>query len=337
MENSIDLNLRSLHGIGWKSSNECDDSNALSMIKAYVSFSGSLPNMKVSSFAMCFETGSLVIESNNPKMIDTNADASELESEKRRLLDISFADPFKKLSSNSSSSSEISSSPQQPHLQFPLHDGDAKSNSDKKESDSKPQKFVKFHLVFRSVGDGAKIAEGEAKLEFPETDFKSLPLNVDLPIVKVANKNSKKTDESDNSKSIVFDDSAFIRVQLQDSSNHHSKYSPPNPDFNEIFPSDKVDEIQLQGMVEKIHEQDCLQKGNLDLTKSNLFDSGNKNPEGHRSWALGCGGTMDIKKSLKSFLAGVGFRTKCTDAEEPELLTSPTMVSTIITRESLRI
>jgi len=334
MENSIDLSLRSLHGIGWKSTDECNDSSALSGMKAYVSFSGSLPNMKVSSFAMCFETGNLVVESNTPKMIDSNGEGSEVESQN---LDISFADPFKKLSSNTSSSSEISSSSQQPHLQFPLRDGDAEANSDEKDSDSKPQKFVKFHIVFRSVGDGARIVEGEANLEFPEKDFDALPLTLDLPIVKTSKTNSKKTGESDKSKSIIFDESAFIRVHLQDSSKHQSKYSPPNPDFNEIFASDKVDEIQLQGMVKKIHEQDCLQKGNLDLTKSDLFGPGNKNPEERRSWAFGCGGTMDIKQSLKSFFAGVGFGTKCTDTEVPELLTTPTMVSTIITRESLRI
>ncbi len=333
MENSIDLSLRSLHGIGWLPGDERTYTTPLSGIKAYVSFSGSLPNMKVSSFAMCFETGNLVIESNTPKLIDTNVEESEAESEKSQSLDIKFADPFKKLSSNLSSTSESSNSSHQPHLQFPLGETEAKCEND--ESDSQQQKFLKFKIVFRSMDDGA-IAEAEATMEIPERDFEGLPLDLDVPIV---NTTSTKLAEADKSKHIVFEESAFIRVHLQGSSKQYGQYSPPNPDFNEIFPSDNVDESLLRGMVNKIHEQDCLQKGNLDLTKSSLFGADNKNPEGRRSWAFSCGGAIDLKHLVKSFYAGVGgFGTKCADTQDvPELLSSPTMESTIITRESLLI
>lgn len=345
MEDAIDLSLQSIHGVGWRpgwrSGHGASYTTDLSGIKAYVSFSGSVPNMKVSSFAMCFETGSLLIESNTPKVIAVENEGEESELEGRKFLDVAFADPFREerqdkiQSSNRSFSSEISGSSYQPHLQFSLRDDDLQTKSDGDKSDSGSDKFLKFHVVFRSVDDGV-IAEGVANLEFPGSNSEGLPLTVDLPIIQITKANSHRTPP----KSIYFDESACIRVHIQDSPKQQDTSSLQNSSLNEILLSDNVDEIHLKGMVKKIHEQEGMgmQKVNYFPTKLKAFGSGNINTERRRFWAFGCGGTIDLKHSVESFLGGVrGFRTKCTDEEDPKLFTSHTMESTILTRDSLEI
>jgi len=354
MENNIDLTLRNIHGIAWRSGGLCGGYNgsaAWSGIKAYVSFSGSIPNMKVSSFAMCPESGSLVIESNTPKLISVEEEEKELTSEKRQLLEITFTDPFQektpnqKVSSNNSSSSEISSSSYRPHLQFNLRGGnnndgyDVQASSDDDKPDSRHHKILKLHIVFRSA-DGGVIAEGVAIPRLPENNFDGLPLILDLPITQITKNNLTNIAEAGATKlsQIFFGESACIRVHLDDSTNHQNVFSSQSTAPNEFDLSDNVDEIQLGGMVKKIHEREDMQKVRFDATKSNLFRSGNKNAGKRRIWAFGCSGAMDINHSIQSFFDVVrGFRTKCVDPEDRELFTNTTMTSTIVTRESLEI
>jgi hypothetical protein len=349
----MELTLRTIHGIAWRPglSGGDNDRAALSRIKAYVSFSGSVPKMKVSSFTMCPESGSLVIDSNTPEL--TNVENKEIETkpEERQLLDITFTDPFqeerlnKKLSSNDSSSSENSSSSYRPHLQFLLRGSngddrdDVQAKSDDERPDSRRHKILKFHIVFRSLDHGA-IAEGVANLRFPERNFESLPLILDLPIIQTSKKNLTINAKDDATKlpQIFFDESACIRVHLHDSTKDQDRFSSKSTAPNEFVLSDNVDEIQLGGMVKKIHEHEGMQKFHYDATKSNLFGSGNKNPGKRRLWAFGCSESMDIKHSIQSFFDGIrGFQTKFSDPEEREFFRNTTMTSTIVTRESLKI
>lgn len=347
------LTLRTIHGIAWRPGlgGGDNDSAALSRIKAYVSFSGSVPKMKVSSFAMCPESGSLVIDSNTPELTIVEKNEIETEPEERQLLDITFTDPFQeqrlnqKLSSNCSSSSENSSSSYRPHLQFLLRGGngddrdDAQTKSDDERLNSRRHEILKLHIVFRSLDHGA-IAEGVANLRFPEINFESLPLILDLPIIQATKKNfaSNANDDAKKSPQISFDESACIRVHLHDSTKDQDRLSFKCTAPNEFVLSDNVDEIQLEGMVKKIHEHEGLQKLRHDVTKSNLFGSGNMNAEKRRLWRFGCSGSMDIKHSMQSFFYGIRvFQTKCSYPEERKFCRNDTMTSTIITRESLEI
>jgi hypothetical protein len=349
----MELTLRTIHGIAWRPGlgGGDNDSAVLSRIKAYVSFSGSVPMMKVSSFAMCPESGSLVIDSNNPKLTNVEKKEIETEPEDRQLLDVTFTDPFQeqrlnqKLSSNYSSSFENSSSSYRPHLQFLLRGGngddrhDAQAKSDDEKPDFRRHEILKLHLVFRSLDHGA-IAEGVANLRFPEINFESLPLILDLPIIQATKKNVASNANNDDTKlpQIFFNESACIRVHLHDSTKDRDRLSLKCTAPNEFVLSDNMDEIQLGGMVKKIHEHEGMQKVRHDVTKSNLFGSGNINTEKRRLWGFGCSGSMDIKYLMQSFFDGVrGFQTKFSDPEEQKFCRNGTMTSTIITRESLEI
>lgn len=354
MDNNIDLTLRSIRGIARRPGGlggARNDTTALSGIKAYVSFSGSIPKMKISSFAMCPESESLVIESNTSKTTVHEDSEHEMKLEKRHFLDIAFTDPLQekrinpKKSSDNSSSSEISSSSYTPHLQFILRGDvvkggiDVQACSDDDKTVSRRQNILKLHIVFRSV-DGDYIAEGAANLRLSDSSFDDFPLILDLPLIhttKVKFTNITKN-AATNLPQIIFDESASIRVHLNNSTKRHNKISSRSIASNEFFLSDNVDEIELRGMVAKIHEDEDMQKVHYDATKSSLFGSGNTNVGKRRLWTFGCSGAMDINQSIESFFGRVrGFQMKCTNDEDRELFTNTTMVSTIVTRESLKI
>lgn len=318
MENAIDLSLRSIQGVGWRPGRSDEYTTALSGIKAYVSFTGNVPDMKVSSFAICFETGNLLIESNTPSVVGADVEGTEEGANERKFLDVTFAGQPSKVSSSCDGSSY------QPHVQLPLSDGSSRVSPDEEKSD----RFLNLHIVFRSIDDGV-IAEGAASLEFPKNNFEGLPLILDLPIKEVAKVNAVRTP----AKPVYFDESACIRVHLQHTAKQENVVS-----LQDIA----VTESLLSNKVEKIHQLENTGIPNFqNLPKKDIMlEPGYRGREKNPFWAFQCGGgTIDLKHSVKHLWREFrGFQTKCTDAEDiPELLTSPTMVSTILTRDSLEI
>ena len=318
MENAVDLSLQSIQGVGWRPGRKDEYTTALSGIKAYVSFTGNVPDMKISSFAICFETGNLLIESNTPTVIGGDVEGTEEHGNERKFLDVTFADQPSKGSSSCDSSSY------QPHVQLPLGDGISGVSPDEEKS----ERYLNFHIVFRSIDDGI-IAEGAASLEIPKTNFDGLPLILDLPIKEVAKVNAVRTP----AKPVYFDESACIRVHLQHAAKQENIMSLQDIPVTESLLSNKVEKIhQLEGT--GIQDFQNLQK------KDHLFEPMHKGLDrNNRFWVFQCGGgTVDLKHSVKHFWREFKqFRTKCTDEEIPELLTSPTMQSTILTRDSLEI
>lgn len=355
MGDNIDLTLQSIRGVGWRPNYggyDNDTTLAVSGIRAYVSFSGSVPNMKVHSSAMCPERGSIVIESNHSELSGTPSQDKETKPEIMQQLNTTFTDPFEeqrqnqRSSSSESSSSDSSSSSNRPHLQFDLgRDEGKEAEKDKEKQDLRRDRLLKLHITFRSV-DGSVMdmgSEGVADLRLPETSFEGLPVTFDLPITQaIKEKNSTiddtPVDAAPKPSRIVFEDSACIRVQLSDASERlNSSAFQIDGSSNDFVLSDHVDEIQLGGRVKKIHESSEIQKVRYGATKTNLFAFGNKDAGKKRNWVFGCNGGMDIKQSFEAFFDGMrGISTKCVDPEQ-ELFTNSTMTSTIITRESLEI
>jgi hypothetical protein len=331
-----ELTLQSIGGIRYGNGNG-NSKDDMSGIKAYVSFSGSVPNMKVSSFAMCPKRGSLVVESNTPEL-DEEARSNPA---KKKTISITFNDPLEekktsqRLSSSNSSSSETSSTSYQPHLQFDLQ---KENKVDKQRSDteaeaqhasnSRHDKIIKLHITIRSVDGnvfGNICSEGVSDLMISYNNIKGLPLTLDLPIKK---KSYKKSEQPQ----IYFEDDAYIRVHLNGTPKRlHGLPSESNAS-QELVLSDQVDEIQLGGMVKKIHEKEEVEKARAKVIKVNLFKEGNGTKR------FSCNGPVDIKHSFMAFLDGMrGLRMKCVDPEEELLFTSITMTSTIDTRDSLKI
>lgn len=331
MEGSLDLTLESIHGVARRPCGAVGGNDAvpLSAIRAYVSFSGSIPNMKVSSFAMCPEKGSLVVESNTPEIIEISGRDTDVHSLKTQPLNTTFADPFDETrlrqsqSSGNCSSSHSSSSSCRPHLQFALqNDTDAR-----KAVNSEDDRLLKLHIIFRSVeGDAVTVcSEGVSELLLHEDHFESLPLVLDLPITPT------KGHDSDLESEIFFEASAYIRLRLDDAMKRQSDESIPSMSSREYILSDYMDEIQLVGMVQKIHRDEQMKKIRDDAGQADFF--GTEKGKG-KCWSFACGGPGDFKMSLKAFLEGIrGARSKCMDPDQ-ELFTSITMTSTIDTRDS---
>ncbi|MGK3739822.1 MAG: hypothetical protein ACI90V_006669 [Bacillariaceae sp.] len=339
MDNCIELTLQSIRGIRYGNGNGISKDD-VSGIKAYVSFSGSVPNMKVSSFAMCPKRGSLVVESNTPEL-DEEAGSNPA---KKKILSITFNDPLEekrtsqRLPSSNSSSSETSSTSYQPHLQFDLQKGnnvdthksetetetEAEAEAQRTSNNYQHNKIIKLHITIRSVDDN--VIEGVSDLTIPDNIINDFPLTLDLPIKKNKSKNNYEQPQ------IYFEDDAYIRVHLNDTLKHlHGLPSESNAS-QEFVLSDNVDEIQLGGMVKKIHEQEEMGKARVKAIKVNLFK------EGKGAKRFSCNGPVDIKHSFIAFLDGIrGLRTKCVDPEEELLFTGITMASTIDTRDSLKI
>lgn len=354
MEGTIDLTLQSIQGVGWRPCGTYGGSDAvpLSRIKAHVSFSGSAPNMKVSSFAMCPDKGKLVVESNTHEIVEISERETEINPHKTQLLNTTFTDPFEekrlhqRLSSNNSSSSNTSSSSYRPHLQFDLRKGNCVevgevnnwnpgATTDASDTGPTPNpqhdRLIKLHISFRSVeGDAIDIcSEGVADLRLPEINFESFPLILDLPITPSTSINSTDIPQ------VFFESSAYIRVHLDDATKRQHDLATHTTASQEYVLSDHVDEIELVGMVRKIHEYEEMTKIRDDAAKPNLFGAGHKGVVRRRFWALQCDGTMDIKHSIQAFFDEMrGMRTKCVDPDQ-ELFTNVTMTSTIVTRDSL--
>jgi hypothetical protein len=334
MDNCTELTLQGIRGIRYGNGNG-NIKDDLSGIKAYVSFSGSVPNMKVSSFAMCPKRGSLVVESNTPEL-DEEARSNPA---KKKIISITFSDPLEgertsqKLPSCNSSYSEASSTSYQPHLQFDLQKENVvdKQRSETEAetphaSNSRHDKIIQLHITIRSVDSyavGNICSEGVSDLMISCNNIKGLPLTLDLPIKKNSYKNSEQPQ-------IYFEDDAYIRVHLNGTLKRlHGLPSESNAS-QELIVSDQVDEIQLGGMVKKIQEKEEVEKARIKAIKVNLFKEGNGTKR------FSCNGPVDIKHSFMAFLDGIrGLRTKCVDPEEELLFTSITMTSTIDTRDSL--
>ena len=350
MEDRIELTLQSIHGIAWRPSRASDgNDDGVSGIKACVSFSGSVSNMKVSSLAMCPESGSLVIESNTPELIEDSVTKPETNPQNTHLLNTTFTDPFEEkrlsqgLSSSNSTSSDASSFSYRPHLQFQLrkyHGADGCDDQvEESDADTRPvpdprhDRHIKLHITFRSVDDGVLdiYSEGESDLILSDDTFEGLPLILDLPIQQILKNNSKNVSPDVGTKQshIFFEDSAYIRVHLKNVAKRNHDISTKSNASHEFVLSDHVDEIQLGGMVKKIHERDYA-------AKRNLFGAGKGATKRH-PWAFSCGEPADIKQSLQALFYGIReLRTKCVDPER-ELFTNITMTSTIDTRDSLKI
>mmetsp|Transcript_11933 Transcript_11933/g.34217 ORF Transcript_11933/g.34217 Transcript_11933/m.34217 type:complete len:360 (-) Transcript_11933:230-1309(-) len=359
MDSSIDLTLQGIHGVVWRPCRVSDgnDSVPLSAIKAFVSFSGSVPNMKVSSCAMCPEKGSLVVESETNEIVEISERDTEIDPQKPQLLNTTFTDPFeekrvrRQLSSYDSSSSHTSGSSCRPHLQFDLRrengNGDEVRNENPhtttNTSDVKPNaghqngSRIQLDIAFRSVdGDSTDICtKGVAHLKLPWDKFETLPLVLDLPITPSQCSDTSNTDSEDGAdhSQIIFESSAFIRVRLDNASKRQQDLSPHRTPSQEYLLSDHVDEIQLVGMVKKIHEYEEMRNIRDNASRPQLFGGGPR----RRFLGFGCGGTSDLKQSIQAFFDGMrGMNTKCVDPDQ-ELVTSATMTSTIVTRESLEI
>eukprot|EP00536_Pseudo-nitzschia_multiseries_P003950 jgi/Psemu1/8892/gm1.8892_g len=364
MGSRIDLTLQGIHGAVWKPSGASSGSDAvpLSTIKAYVSFSGSVANMKVSSCAMCPDNGNLVVESETHEIVEISERDAESDPQKpqEQLLNTTFNDPFdderlrKRLSSNDSSSSSTSGSSCRPHLQFDLRTENAAAIDDVQNenprvtthsSDAKhivhcvDDSLIQLHISFRSLeGDSSEVwSEGIAHLTRPKNNFETLPVVLDLPITpstRSSNASSSTNSIKDAERSrMFFESSAYIRVRLDDASKRQHDLSTENYTSQEYLLSDHVDEIQLVGMVKKIHEHEKMMQIRDDAAKPKLFGAGSR----RRGWGLGCGGTSELKYSIQAFFEGMrGMNAKCVDPDQ-ELVTNATMTSTIVTRESLEI
>ena len=331
MDNCIELTLQSIRGLRYGNGNG-NSKDDMSGIKAYVSFSGSVPNMKVSSFAMCPKRESLVVESNTPEL-DEEARSNPA---KKKIISITFNDSSRekrmsqRLSSTNSSSPETSSTSYQPHLQFDLQ---KENKVDKQRSETEAEathasnprhdKIIRLHITIRSV-DGNIWSEGVSDLTVSYNNIIGLPLTLDLPIKKKSYKNSEQPQ-------IYFEDDAYIRVHLNGILRRLHDLPSGSNASQELGFSDQVGEIQLGGTVKKIHEKVEVEKARVKAIKVNLIKEGNGTKR------FSCNGPVDIKYSFMAFLDGIrGLRTKCVDPEEELLFTSTTMTSTIDTRDSLR-
>ena len=330
MDNCIELTLQSILGLRYGNGNG-NSKDDMSGIKAYVSFSGSVPNMKVSSFAMCPKRESLVVESNKPEL-DEEARSNPA---KKKVISITFNNPLeekgtsRRLPSGSSASPETSSTSYQPHLQFDLQ---KVSKVDKQRSEteaeaqhasnSRHNKIIKLYITIRSV-DGSIRSEGIADLMVSYSNIIGLPLTLDLPVKKKSYKNSEQPQ-------IYFEEDAYIRVHLNCILKRLDGLPLISNALQELVFSDQADEIQPGGMVKKIHEEEELEKARVKAIKVNLIKEGNGTKR------FSCNGPVNIKHSFMAFLDGIrGLRTKCVDPEEELLFTSITMTSTIDTRDSL--
>jgi hypothetical protein len=344
MEDSIDLTLQSVHGIVWNPLIKDSTGDRISM-KACVSFSGSAPNMKVSSCNMCPRTGNLVIESNDLGFPEDEEVCS-------RLL-ATFEDPLegqrsrRRLGSHHSASvsSSSSHSSYRPHLQFQLEDL-AQPKEVTPDHGKQSERIIELHVTIRS-GDGAGeiYHEGVAHLIVGEK-VDLLPLTMNLPIS--ARSHPYPAPPADATERVAFDDSAFVSVLLSTARDKYKSGSMdaascPQP---ELVLSENIDEKELGGLMKMMHEREEMDEARFRAVRLNFrgLDKSDERNRKTRQWMLLCNGASDFKQSFQVFLDVIrgcdGKRmwkkTKCLDPEH-EIFLNTTMASTIDTRDSLEI
>ena len=346
MEDSIELTLQSVHGIVWNPLGKYASSEVMPM-KACVSFSGSAPNMKVSSFNMCPRTGNLVVESNDLVCCDDDQTCSKMSA--------MFEDPLegkrsqRRLgSSHSASTSSITSnSSYRPHLQFQLLDPDHK-NERGPEQEKKSQRTIDLLVTIRSDDTTNDIyQEGIAHLVIGDK-FDSLPITINLPISPISLANPNAPSDTTDQSLVFFDDTAYIRVRLSSprSKNHFGSLDGSAHEQPEIVLSDHIDENELGGMMRMMHEREEMDEARFRAVRLS-FRGVEKSGEGNkraRHSNFFCNGGSDLKQSFRAFFdvirgcdgGKMWKKTKCLDPDQ-EIFLNTTMASTIDTRDSLEI
>ncbi|KAG7353717.1 hypothetical protein IV203_003072 [Nitzschia inconspicua] len=330
---SIELTLQSVHGVIWKAADKyASEENLVSRVKACVAFSGSAPNMKVSSFTMCPRTGNLVVESNG---LEFDEESSKTKS---NLMSAKFDDPLEAqqarrlLSSSQSASSGTSHSSYRPHLQFELTKEQSKDTyrkaSDKYEevtsgvsaTASGDGRSIELHVTLRSDNADASTTcvEGVAKLNIPEK-FETLPLTLDLPIAPNANTTAPISEEPSSASSarsnmteppidvFLFDKKATIRVVLSVAPHQQQNGLSKEPcsSKTELIMSDNLDEIQLGGMMKQMHEKEEIEDARIRaamiLNMRHHQENREVDERQRRNWLL-CGSSSEFGLSFHTFL-----------------------------------
>lgn len=357
MADSIELTLKSVHGVIYNKN--LADVNTVSRVKACVGFSGSAPNMQVSSFTMCPRTGNLVVESNG---LETDMDICETSTPQSTMMNAKFDDPLetkharRRLSSSQSASSGASSSTYRPHLQFELP-GETKETEETKDTyrDEKLTTAVSnsrsIHLIVTLRSDDPEASnlylEGVANLKVPEK-FETLPVTLDLPVTSTVRNHPQETSAQsvyEGPGIISFDNSAIIRVVLTLSTRKSPEWlaNDSSSGQSELILSENLDELQLGGMMKMMHEKEEIEDARIRAAKLlNLRNENGADPK-RTIWFL-CNGSNDFGPSFQTFFDILkdcdgqrrNFRSKNFDADQDLFLTS-TMASTIDTTDSLGI
>lgn len=377
--NSIELTLQSVHGVLWNKpdSEYASEENLISRVKACVAFSGSAPNMKVSSFTMCPRTGNLVVESNG-----LECDRSNTSSESASMMSAKFDDPLetkqarRRLSSSQSASSGTTNSTYRPHLQFEMSRDEMKTTSKTTVSDRYHEKTssssstsgedgsIQLHVMLRSddLDANSICVEGVATLKVPEK-FETLPVTLDLPITP---KPTPSTNEESSTGSMIeqqqhrysdsvrFDSSASIRVVLclAPHQPQDGLSQDPSSSKTELVLSENLDEIQLGGMMKKMHEKEEIEDARIRAAKllnmghhrhqENAAEHQRQQQQQRRNWFL-CNGSSEFGNSFQTFfdiLKGCGGHRRNLKSKldpDQDLFLASTMASTIDTRDSLEI
>jgi hypothetical protein len=358
---SIELTLQSIQGIIWNPDKYASDEDLSSRIKACVAFSGSAPNMKVSSFTMCPRSGNLVVESNGLECDESKP------SKTRSMMCATFEDPLEakharlRLSSSQSASSGTSYSTYRPHLQFEMS-----KNSSTMGKDSEYQQpsngsrcgagSIELHVTLRSDEPYANTfsVEGMATLHVP-AKFETLPITLDLSITPAmqtaicTEESSTRMAETHNDV-IRFDSNAAIRVVLCQAPHRPREGLSTGPSSSkaDLVLSDNLDEIQLGGIMRQMHEKEEIEDARI-RAAAKLLNMRHRpeNAAEHRQrqrryWIL-CNGSSELGLSFQTFfdvLKGCsGHRRNLKSKLDPDqdLFLASTMASTIDTRDSLEI
>ena len=364
--NAVELTLQSVHGVVWKPDKYSAEENLIKRVKACVAFSGSAPNMQVSSFTMCPKTGNLVVGSNCLEAGVEPAAAGQA-SDSQRTMSARFDDPLEasqakqrpSLSSSHSASSGASGSSCRPHLQFELSDdsSEVKATPDKYNggiipSNSSGDRSIELQISLRSDDPEASSIrhEGVAVLNVP-AKFENLPITLDLPIASRPEDAVAATEDSstgslveNKSGMLNFDSSAYIRVvlclaahRLQQGLSQDQSSSQP-----ELVLSDNLDMLQLGGMMKKMHEKEEIEDARMraaTLIKASNHDA---NEHKRRNSAFFCNGSSGIGGCVQTFfeiLKGCGGQSRNLKTKDlnQDLFLNATMASTIDTRDSLEI
>lgn len=366
----IEVTIQSIHGISWKSEKNQEDLSPRN-VKASVAFKGSAPaGMRVTSFTLSGRTGELVVQSNpmeleqeekkkNEESVHNDSSLDEIDVNEHSLT-ATFNDPLATSSpmSSSSSSSASSSSQSQAHLKIEVPNcrpslsiahGDGgdfvactrtpesppkleAASDDSNSITPEPPIAIEIHVCLESDHEEL-IQEGVAHLllrcdeHFGTTSF-------DLPIEST----TKDGDHSTKNSSVFFHPSdARLRVQIELGNDEH----PCNK--IDLKLSEQLDEIQMNGIVERIRHHDAL------LTKhaanKDNDASGTNNNQKHVTAKPFCGeGGGELGTSFQAFFDIFGCRRSTRNVKTGRqsnhfgmLRTNSTMATTIATRESLGI
>ena len=359
--NAVELTLQSVHGVIWKPDKYAAEENLIKRVKACVAFSGSAPNMQVSSFTMCPRTGNLVVESN---CLEASGVEPAAEDSQQQMMSARFDDPLDatqvkqrpSLSSSHSASSGASGSSCRPHLQFELSDDSSETNvvPDKYQegivsSSSSGDRSIELQISLRSDDPEANNIrhEGVAILNVP-AKFENLPITLDLPIssrpdAAVVSEDSSAGSLVDKSEMLSFDTSAYVRVVLCLAAHRLQQGLSQDPSSSqpELVLSDNLDMLQLGGMMKKMHEREEIEDARM---RAAALKSPNDDANEHkrRNSAFFCNGSSEIGGSVQTFfeiLKGCGGQSRNLKTKDfnQDLFLNATMASTIDTRDSLEI